>query len=375
MRNTPSDVKARVDAHLQTLAGQAWAFDYFALMRRLEAVAESTPRWGLALLPSAEPVRVGQEPSLSFAPSGVARFEQATAVYPARLRQHFFGYIGPNGPLPIHLSEYIRERALNHNDRTWLAFLDIFSHRFSLHFYRAWAQSRPAVALDRPDEDKFRLQIGAFIGTGTDTRQGRDAIHDDARLHFSGWLTRRVHNAEAVESVLCSYFGVPVRLERWVGHWMALPTAELTRLGRGDVSRSLGQGALLGSRVWDRQHRVRLHFGPLTFAQYQVFLPIGTAQPALQAWMQQLLGDELEWDAELILQRHQVPATRLGTHGGNAPRLGWVSWLGERPRARDAVDVRVRRGSVSLHANPPMRAAASSAHAPGALQGACAPSS
>lgn len=351
MRDTPSAVKARVGAHLQTFASQAWAFDYFALMRRLEALAASTPRWGQALLPSAEPVRVGQEPSLSFAPAAVARFELATAVYPARLRQHFFAYIGPNGPLPIHLSEYIRERALNHNDRTWLAFLDTFSHRFSLHLYRAWAQARPAVALDRPNEDRFRLHIGAFVGIGGAARQARDAIHDDAKLHFAGWLTRRVHNAEAVESVLGAYFGVPVRLERWVGHWMGLPDPELTRLGRGEVSRSLGLGAMLGTRVWDRQHRVRLHVGPLTLAQYQVFLPIGTAQPALQAWMQQLLGDELEWDAELILQQAKVPVTRLGTQAGNAPRLGWISWLGERPRERDAANVRVSRKSASALAH------------------------
>ncbi len=109
----------------------------------------------------------GQEPSLSFAPASFSRFEPATAYSPPRLRQHFFSYIGPNGPLPVHLSDFIRERSLNHGDPTWLAFLDSFSHRFSLHFYRAWAQSRPAVALDRPGEDRFRLQVGALVGIGT----------------------------------------------------------------------------------------------------------------------------------------------------------------------------------------------------------------
>ena len=33
-----------------------------------------------------------------------------------------------------------------------------------------------------------------------------------------------------------------------------------------------------------------------------MFLPTGSARPALQRWMQQLLGDELYWDAELILR-------------------------------------------------------------------------
>lgn len=332
---------SRVAAKLHEWAPQAWAYDYFAAMRRLEAVAASTPRWGRALLPSAEPLRVGQEPSLSFAPASFSRFEPAGAVYPPRLRQQFFGYIGPNGPLPVHLSDFIRERSLNHGDPTWLAFLDTFLHRFSLHLYRAWAASRPAVALDRPGEDAFRLQIGALIGTGTAARNGRDEIHDDARLHFSGHLARRVHNAESVESVLGSYFGVPVRLEPWVGHWMQVPAGELSRLGRGTHSRSLGMGAMLGRQVWDRQHRVRLHIGPLSLERYRMFLPIGTARPVLQRWMQQLLGDELEWDAELILEKQQVPPTRLGQQRGNAPRLGWAAWLGERGRVRDAADVRI----------------------------------
>jgi len=360
VRDTPDSVSAaqggsvgaRVDNALREWSTEPWAFDYFAVLRRLESIAATTPRWGRALLPNAEPVRVGQEPSLSFAPASFSRFEPATAYSPPRLRQHFFSYIGPNGPLPVHLSDFIRERSINQGDPTWLAFLDSFSHRFSLHFYRAWAQSRPAVALDRPNEDRFRLQVGALVGIGAPGRIGRDEVHDDARLHFSGWLARRVHNVEGVESVLCRYFGVPVKLERWVGHWMSLPAGELTRLGQGETSRSMGMGAMLGTRAWDRQHRVRLHVGPLTLDQYRMFLPIGDAQPVLQRWMQQLLGDELEWDAQLALQGAQVPPTRLGQAKGNAPRLGWIAWLGQRPRSRDAADVRIASHPAGANLRP-----------------------
>ena len=80
-----------------------------------------------------------------------------------------------------------------------------------------------------------------------------------------------------------------------------------------------------------------------------MFLPIGDAQPVLQRWMQQLLGDELEWDAQLALHKAQVPATRLGRHTGNAPRLGWISWLGQRPRSKDAADVRIGSQPVGAH--------------------------
>lgn len=346
VRNATHPVTAELAAQLAAWADEPWRLDYFAAMRRLEALSAASPRWGRASLPRSEAVRIGQEPSLAFPPASFSRFEHRSDGGPTRLRQLFFGYLGPNGPLPIHLSDFIRERALNRDDRTWLAFLDTLLHRFALHFYRAWLQARPAVTLDRPGEDLYRRWVGALIGVGTATRQDRDEIHDDARLHFSGWLVRRVHNLESIEAVLRGYFGVPVRVERWVGHWMRIDAREQTRLGRPrrpsqTAARTLGGGALLGTQVWDRQHRIRIHLGPLSLAQYRRMLPVGDAWPVLQRWLRQLLGDELEWDAELVLLRSEVPATRLGERVGNTPRLGWLSWLGARPRTRDARDVRL----------------------------------
>jgi len=352
VRDTPDPVNAppvngavAVAARIAQEAAAPWAFDYFALMRRLEVIAHDTPRWGHALRPAAEPLRIGQEPSLAFAPAVFSRFDLATSR--PRLRQQFFGYLGPNGPLPIHLSDFIRERTLNHNDPTWLAFLDTFLHRFSLFLYRAWAQARPAVSMDRPGEDRFRSQIGSLIGIGGPARQHRDAVHDDARLHFAGHLARRVRNAESVESVLRTYFAAPVRLEPWVGHWIRPSAEDLTYLRSNgaeidrDAARRLGCGALLGTRVWVRQHRVRLHIGPLSLARYLDFLPTGRARGPLRRWMQQLTGDELAWDAQLVLHKDEVPPTRLGARTGNSPRLGWISWLGTCPRTRNAEDVRI----------------------------------
>jgi type VI secretion system protein ImpH len=338
MRNTAdslASVPLRVQATLQLWTDGPWKYDYFAVMRRLEVSAYPMPRWGQAVLPSAEPVRIGQEPSLAFAPATFSRVEMATAHSPPRLRQQFIGYIGPNGPLPVHLSDFIQERALNRNDPTWLAFLDGFTHRFALHFYRAWAQAQPAVALDRPEQDNFRRYVGALIGIGTPERQNRDTIHDDARLHFSGWLTRHVRNKDSVEAVLAGYFGIPIALEQWVGHWIPIAENDVTRMGQGGVSRALGQGAVMGTRVWDRQHRVRVHLGPLTIEQYKLFLPNGSARKALVRWMKQLLGDEYYWDALLILREKEVPATRLG----GASALGWTSWMGNRNRHKHAADV------------------------------------
>ncbi|QNP49166.1 type VI secretion system baseplate subunit TssG [Diaphorobacter aerolatus] len=344
--------RAAVGAWLQQRAHEAWKYDYFAVMRRLECMAKDAPRWGHAPRPAMESVRVAHEPSMSFAPASVARFEPASDGGTARVRQPFFGYVGPNAPLPLHLAELVRERALNHGDPTLLAFLDALMHRFGLQFYRAWAQARPVTGMDRPGEDAFRRQIGAFVGIAGAARQQRDEIPDDARLHFSGWLARRVHNAESVEAVLGAYFNVPVRVENWLGHWMSLPDGEVTRIGVGNTnsaSRMLGQGAVLGRKVWDRQHMLRVHLGPLTLAQYRQFLPTGSACALLQRWMQQLLGDEYEWDAAPVVRSGEVPVTRLGSgeRGGNEPRLGWVAWLGSQPRSQDARGAHVTRNRAT----------------------------
>ena len=124
------------------------------------------------------------------------------------------------------------------------------------------------------------------------------------------------------------------RLEHWVGHWMALPADERTRLGRGEAQRSLGCGAVLGRRVWDRQHKFRFIIGPLTLARYREFLP-GAARPRAAALVQQLLGDELDWDARADpARRTKVPPTRLGQP--TATRRGWAGSRGSASRTAHA---------------------------------------
>ena len=124
------------------------------------------PRWGDALRPVDEPVRLGQDPDLSFAPAPLASFELGQDGAPPRLQVRLFGLLGPNGPLPLHLTEYARERLRHAGDPTLSRFLDLFHHRFLALFYRAWAQAQPHVNRDRPNDDRFAVYVGAFVGHG-----------------------------------------------------------------------------------------------------------------------------------------------------------------------------------------------------------------
>ena len=244
-----------------------------------------------------------------------------------------FGLFGPNGPLPIHITEYARERLRHADDPTLCRFLDVFHHRFLALFYRAWAQAQPAVNHDRPADDRFTVYVGAFLGMAPATLRDRDALPDLGKLFHVGALIRHVRNAEGLTHILQHFFRVPIRIEEFVGHWMSLSARERTCLSVEGAA--LGSGAVLGRRVWDRQHKFRIHLGPLTLEQYERFLPGGTSIRKMVDWVRMYLCFELDWDVRLALKTTEVPRLMLD----GRQRLGWTTWIGRRPSETDADDL------------------------------------
>lgn len=320
---------------LREVEAAPWRHGFYGTLRQIECAYSQYPRIGEARRPQEEAVRLGQEPSLSFAPAVFSAIRAGKHGAPPRLVQQFFGLFGPNGPLPLHLTEFARQRVIHHRDGSFVRFADLLHHRLLTLFYRAWAQAQPTVSFDRPKADRFSSYVGSFVGMGTPAVQHRDAAGDHVRLHFAGLLSRQVRTAEGLRTMLAGYFRLPVRVVEFAGHWLRLPADDLTRLGGVAPSGALGQGAVLGSRVWDRQHRIRLVFGPLDQTQFQSLLPGAGTLKRLVALMRHYLCFELDWDLQLVVDGRETPAARLG--GGT--RLGWSSWIGSRPRTQDAADL------------------------------------
>jgi type VI secretion system protein ImpH len=267
---------------LAAMAREPWAFDFFQALRRIDAHQPDKPRLGTARRPADEPVRLAQAPEMSFAPASLHAVTPANGRTPPRIEVRFFGLFGPQGPLPLHLTEYARNRALHHGDPTLVRFADMFHHRMLLLFYRAWAQAQPVVGYDRKGDDSFADIVGSLIGVGIPQLRGRDPMADEVKLHFAGLLTRQVRNADGLSNLLSGYLGRRVRVEQFAGHWMPLLPEERSRLGRvlggrRNDSARLGSGAVLGRMLWDRQHGIRLHIGPL---DRPAFESAGWASPA-----------------------------------------------------------------------------------------------
>lgn len=342
------DLARRRAEALRAMVAEPHRWDFYWALRLLEALHPAQPRFGQARRPVDEPLRLGQAADLSFAPASLSRVDPADRSGRPRVEVRFFGLFGPNGPLPLHLTSYARERKLHRADETFGRFADWFHHRLLLLFYRAWAQAQPAASLDRPKEDRFAAYVGSLVGVGGPEWQGRDAAPDHARLAFAGLLSRQARNADGLACLLSGFLGMQARVEQFVGRWMPLPESQRTRVGRLGVSRHMstsqvGASAVLGRAVFDRQHHFRIHIGPLDLATFESLLPVGARLPAVLALVRQYIGLEYGWDLRLVLDKPQVPPCRPGRSG----RLGWTTWLGT-PRG-------TRPAAVHLVPNPASR--------------------
>jgi type VI secretion system protein ImpH len=331
-------LKQGIELAIDAMRQEPESIDLFALLRYVEAISAPRARLGYSQTPRDDAVRIGQYPSTAFAPATVHSIEPRGSRRSAPLvRILSLGLFGPNGPLPLHLTEYVRDRLRNQNDPTLVAFADIFHHRLLSLFYRAWADVQPAVQFDRPDQNRFDVHLGSLTGLGFASTRRRDTVPDHAKLFASGHFVRLARNPEGICRVLAHYFEVPVQLREYIRSWIDIPADEQTRLQGRELTNQLGMGAIAGARVPDVQARFRLELGPMTLQDYEQFLPIGRYNIQLRDWVRHYVGIEFRWDVDLLLLAEEVPQCQLG----GRQRLGWTTWIGHRTSPQPARDLRL----------------------------------
>jgi type VI secretion system protein ImpH len=317
-------------SRLAALAQDPQSHHIFQALRLIEATHSDRPRLGRSRHPSQDAVRLSQAPELAFPTSTVSAFVSEPETGRHILTQRFFGLFGPNGALPLHLTEYARDRQRNHQDPTIVAFADVFHHRMMSLLYRAWATGEPAPSFDRPDDDPFGSKLDALAGLAGENFEGRDAMPDLAKRHFAGLLAGATRSEAGLKAILARFFQADITIESFVGSWLHLEPHDRGCLGTA----SLGGSASLGVKVWSREARFRIRIGPLSLEDYSRLLPGGQSLRRLAALIRGYAGDTLEWEANLVLDRDQVPPTVLGRSGA----LGHTSWIGVRPPS-DADDL------------------------------------
>jgi type VI secretion system protein ImpH len=325
----------------KTLFAEAYRFDFFQAVRLLERLARSggrTPVGGDGP-PAREVVRFLSKLSLAFPPSAIDRIEppppESTA--PPRMTVSFLGLTGPSAVLPHVYTEHLLKR--NHaGDRTLAEFLDLINHRLIALFYRAWEKHHVIVAHERGGEDAFARYLFALIGLGIAPLRNRHSFPDIALLKYAGIFAQRHRPAIVLEALLGEVFGLPIAVEQFVGHWLALEPADCSTIGAAGANNALGISMVLGDRVRDEQGSIRIRLGPLSLVQFQSYLPGSPGFHRLSELVRLFVDAEFDFDVQLVLKAEEVPDCRLASDPAGGARLGRFAWLKTRPLPRDPDD-------------------------------------
>ncbi|VVU54041.1 type VI secretion protein [Burkholderia anthina] len=328
MRARPSKADAGASGPVDVQALAAW-FDrhapwesgFLPLLRAIAARTPHAPAPGTARLPNEECFRIGQQPTMAFAPREIASMDVRDGRFDIRL--FGLGLWGPQGPMPLHMTELAYSRAESNQDRTLAHFVDLFHHRALTQFYRAWASAQATASLDRSDET-FSFYIASLAGLDP-AEAACSPLPTHARYGAAPHLVCEARHPDGIVATLSHYFGVPVDIEEFVPHWIYLTESDHARLGVRGSAATMGDGAHLGEAIPDRQHKFRLVIGPLDLDQYQRLMPHGADFHALVEWINTFVGYEYAWEVKLLLRPEAAPPACLG----QPQRLGYALWLGE----------------------------------------------
>lgn len=336
-------------SQVEALLREPHRFDFRRAMRVLECGFPERPRLGRSVRPGDDAVRLGQKATMAFPAGALADFRPSRrGRHRGVLRVFLLGLLGPNGPLPLHLTEYVLDRVRRANDDTLQSFLDLFHHRILSLFWRACANARPGVELDRAAQDRFAGYFGALAGYKNAATGDADSSIDQVRRHWIGHFSRQVRNPEGLQALVAGYFGTAARVEEFVGRWLPMPGGVRCRLGAA-TGTALGGTAFLGDSIWDCSQTIRIVIGPLDLEHYERMLPGGDSWTRLAAMVRSYVGFEVAWEVRLVLRRDEVPTLRLTDDS----HLGWTSWLGAPPPRRDPDDLLLQPDCPYRHHSVP----------------------
>ncbi len=295
--------------------------------------ASEIAKLDMPMMPVA-PVAPGEKPTTVIAAAAAASASPRTQ---ARMAVRFLGATGPQGVLPHVYTAHAASRA-RVRDTAFRDFLDLFHHRVLSLFYRAWERHHPMVSAERGDEDRLRAHLLDMVGAGTAGVRAQSVVGADTLAYYAGLLALRTRPAIGLAQLIADHFRVPATVEQFVGEWQPLRHGGQCALGDDGFDGQLG-AAVVGNAVYDPLAKVRLRLGPLTRAQFDAFLPGGGSYESLRQLARLYADDQVGVEAQLVLQRDEIPGATLGTQG--SPALGFGSWLRAKPPVRDADDVRL----------------------------------
>lgn len=324
----------------ESLFQEPYRFEFHQAIKLLEYLYPKATPFGETVNPHEEVVAVKSRVYLESLASDIYSLETVAGGSlpdePPVLNVNFMGISGIQGPLPFPYTEMIIQRIRN-RDLSLKDFLDIFNHRLISILHRIRKQYLISLNTLTPEKTEIARGLKSFIGIGQPALQDRLHVPDRSLLNYAGLYWSHPRSASGLESILKSYFPIPIRVEKCVGRWRSIEPDQQTRIGRKGQWQKLGQGAALGTRAWDQETHFRLHLGPLDPEKLDVFIPSGKGFQRLKDLTQLYVGPL--WDFDIFYTVIDPPSTHLQEKS----YLGWRAWLGSSLATGDKVWVEVAK--------------------------------
>lgn len=333
------------------LQSEPYAFDFFQAVKILETLARELASPGTTSDPEREHVHFRSRVGLEFPPSDIHKVGHAKGKNrgaPTEMVVSFLSLAGALGPLPLSDTERIIEQGRK-KDFAFRDFLDIFHHRLISLFYRVRKAHHVALANESPENTPVARYLYSFFGLGLPSLRGRTAVPDRRFLHYAGILSQQPRSAVGLERLLSDHFPLPVdprhrgqhrplpvEVSQFTGKWQNIEPDQWTLIGPDGRNQRIGMGVVLGTRVWDQGASFEVRLGPMPMRQFLDFLPTGTAFRPLVELTRFYAGPEFEFTYRLVLEKAYIPELKVGE-----ARLGWTSWIREKPFSRDDSQVRL----------------------------------
>jgi type VI secretion system protein ImpH len=317
----------------QTLSKNAKSVEFFKAVHLVQAAYPDAAPVGYQGPPERESVRFVCDLSLGFPSCDVTKIEVQDTGGPLpryEVTTTFLGMYGSSSPIPTFYTEDVLDQD---DDSLVQGFMDLFHHRLTSLFYRVWEKYRYTILFRAGGTDLISKRLLHMIGLGADLAPSRPKVPPVRMLAYAGLLTQLPHSASSLRGMLADYFDpIPVEIDQCVGQFVEIAVPQRARLGVANCT--LGSDACAGERVFDLSATFRVRLGPTNLADFMQFLPPGAATARLRELVDLVNHDALDYELDVTILRDEVPELRLST---DTARLGWSTWLGQRPDTNQSV--------------------------------------
>jgi len=335
-----------------TLFAEPYSFEFHQAVKLLEMLSPEADPFGESEDPSKEPVAIKSRVFFESLASDIFSLDTTgKAAYrhnphyiswdndPPQMQVNFMGLAGLPGPLPYAYAEMIIQRE-RMGDTSLRDFLDVFNHRLVSILHRIRKQYIVGLSPLTPEKSPHAMALRSFLGILQKHTQDRLETPDRSLLEYAGLFWSRPHSAQALDQILSTYFEFPVHVEQCVGEWRRVDDRDTTILGSKEGQWNvLGDGAMIGTRVWDQQGKICLHVGPLNGDQFDNLLPGASGYRSMIDLVGLFIGPEIVYDINLMVEEGEIEASSLTSKSG----LGWNTWLSFIPLGKFAKPVKGKK--------------------------------